>query len=113
MKFNGIRIAALLLGATIAGGPALADELKVVEIKIENHTFQPSSVEVPANTLVKLLIENLDSTPEEFESYQLNREKIISGGETGTVYVGPLDPGTYPFFGEFNPDTAQGELIVK
>ena len=43
----------------------------------------------------------------------LNREKIIAGGREGTVYVGPLDPGTYEYFGEFNPDTAQGRIIAK
>jgi hypothetical protein len=25
----------------------------------------------------------------------------------------PLKPGTYPFFGEFHPHTAQGRIIAK
>jgi hypothetical protein len=28
------------------------------------------------------------------------------------VFIGPLKPGVYPFFGEFNLSTAQGKIIV-
>ena len=44
---------------------------------------------------------------------ELNREKIIPGGKEVTVFIGPVKPGRYPFFGEFNQDTAQGVVIVK
>ena len=53
------------------------------------------------------------STAEEFESYDLNREKIIGGNKTGIVFIGPLKPGKYGFFGEFNPETAQGVVIAE
>lgn len=82
-------------------------------IDIKNHLFIPSTVEIPAHTKVKLKIVNLDNTPEEFESYELNREKIVVGGGKITIFIGPLAPGEYPFFGEFNPRTAQGVVIVK
>jgi hypothetical protein len=29
------------------------------------------------------------------------------------VFLGPLDPGEYKFFGDFHQDTAQGVLIAK
>jgi len=83
------------------------------EIVISDHRFQPSVLEIPAGQKVKLVVRNLDPTPEEFESYELRREKIIPGGGTVIIYVGPLKAGEYPFFGEFNPETAQGRLIVK
>lgn len=82
-------------------------------IIIKNHKFIPETLTVPANQKIKLIIDNQDSTPEEFESYELNREKIISGGKQGIVFIGPLKSGTYPFFGEFNMDTAQGKIIVE
>ncbi|PCJ56891.1 MAG: hypothetical protein COA65_10045 [Rhodospirillaceae bacterium] len=93
-------------------GPAFADETTFT-ISIKDHRFDPVELEVPAGKKVKLIIRNLDPTPEEFESYDLNREKIILGGREGIVYIGPLDPGTYEFFGEFFPDTAQGRILVK
>jgi len=62
---------------------------------------------------VKILIINQDPTPEEFESHSLNREKVIAGNSSASIYVGPLDAGSYKFFGEFNEATAQGVIIAK
>lgn len=92
---------------------ALRAATPVIEIEIRDHLFYPSVVEVPANTKVKLLIKNLDPTPEEFESYPLNREKVISGNSKVVIFIGPVAPGEYPFFGEFYPNTAQGIILVK
>jgi plastocyanin len=83
------------------------------EIEIRNHLFQPDTLTIPAGTKVKLIIYNRDPTPEEFESYELNREKVIMGGRKAIVFIGPLPPGEYPFFGEFNPQTALGTILVK
>jgi plastocyanin len=82
-------------------------------ISIKDHAFTPAELTVPAGKKVALKVNNQDATPEEFESYELNREKIINGNSTATIFIGPLEPGTYPFFGEFNPKTAQGKIIVK
>ena len=82
------------------------------ELEIRNHLFQPDTLMIPANTKVKLIIYNRDPTPEEFESYELNREKVILGGRKVIVFIGPLAPGEYPFFGEFNPQTAVGTIIA-
>ncbi len=83
------------------------------EVKIENHHFIPEQLEVTAGEKHRLIVINKDATPEEFESYELNREKIVAGNSKITVFLPPLDAGTYPFFGEFNEATAQGRLIVK
>ncbi len=85
----------------------------VFEIDIRDHLFHPEELRIPAHTKVKLVVYNRDPTPEEFESYELNREKVIMGGRKANIFVGPLEPGTYPFFGEFNPKTAQGRLVVE
>ena len=83
------------------------------ELIIRDHLFYPSELIVPAGKKIKLLVINEDSTPEEFESYELNREKVILGGRKTVIFIGPLNPGVYPFFGEFNMATAQGEIIAK
>jgi sRNA-binding regulator protein Hfq len=97
---------ALLLSANANA----ADEYTIM---IKNHVFTPAQLTVPADKKIKLIIENQDATPEEFESYPLNREKVIAANGKASVYVGPLKPGRYPFFGEFNEATAQGTLIVE
>ncbi len=80
---------------------------------IKDHRFQPAELKVPSGTKIRLLIENQDSTPEEFDSHDLNREKVITGHGSATVYIGPLDAGRYSFIGEFNEATAQGVVIAQ
>ncbi|HEX6833948.1 MAG TPA: cupredoxin domain-containing protein [Rudaea sp.] len=93
-------------------GPAMA-QTGEVRLVIRDHKFDPAELTVPAGQKVKIVIENQDATPEEFESTELNREKVVVGKGTITVFVGPLDPGRYPFFGDFHQETAQGVLIAK
>ena len=64
----------LLLACSMGTVSAQAGK-PVFEIEIRDHLFQPSEVIVPANTKVKLLVYNRDPTSEEFESYELNRER--------------------------------------
>jgi hypothetical protein len=85
----------------------------LITITIENHLFSPAEITVPAHQKIRLLIINKDSTPEEFESYELNREKVIVGQSKAVIFIGPLEPGLYPFFGEFNPKTAQGMIRAE
>ena len=94
------------------GSAAFAAE-PVITLSIHDHKFEPAELQVPANLKVKLIIRNLDSSAEEFESYELKREKVIPGNTEGVVFIGPLAPGSYPFFGDFNQATAQGRVIVK
>lgn len=82
-------------------------------IVIRDHKFLPEEITVPAGEKIKLIIDNQDPTPEEFESHDMNREKIIRGRKKATIYVGPLKPGKYHYFGEFNMDTANGYIIAK
>lgn len=84
-----------------------------IELVIKDHLFFPDKIFIPAHTKVKIHIDNQDPTPEEFESYELNREKVIPGNTKAIIFIGPLEPGTYPFFGEFFPKTAQGKVVVE
>jgi hypothetical protein len=88
-------------------------EVKEYKLVIRDHHFVPAELVIPANTKVKISVVNDDVTPEEFESHELNREKIVTGKSSISVYIGPLKPGRYPFFGEFHMDTAQGAVIAK
>jgi plastocyanin len=82
-------------------------------LTIREHKFEPAELTVPAGQKIKLLVENQDATPEEFERNELNREKIVVGKGTITVFLGPLDAGRYPFFGDFHQETAQGVLVAR
>ena len=56
---------------------------------------------------------NDDTTPEEFDSTALKVEKVVPGKSKGTIRIGPLKPGRYPFIGEFNEATAKGVVIAE
>lgn len=103
----------VVLFALALSSLAMAAEPQEVHLVIRNHQFVPAHVPVPAYVKLKLVVANEDATPEEFESHELNREKIVTGGGTIQVYVGPLKPGHYPFFGDFHADTAQGALLAE
>lgn len=110
---GGIALAAVaLIAAATLAFPVLAAS-DTVTISIKDHRFDPDEITVPAGKQVTLVVKNMDATPEEFESRELNREKVIAGGAEGRVLIGPLEPGTYSFFGEFHEDTAKGRIVAK
>jgi plastocyanin len=107
-------ILSLLSGAILLSFVALpATAAESYTITIKDHKFSPDVLEVPSGERIKLLVVNEDPTPEEFESHDLMREKIINGNSKAVVFIGPLEPGEYGYFGEFNMDTALGKIIAK
>lgn len=105
--FQGVIVAFILMSL-----PSLAKRPEF-QLILKNHLFYPAEIEIPANTKVKLIIHNQDQTPEEFDSFDLNREKVIFPRKKAVIFIGPLLPGRYEFFGEFNPNSAQGAIVVK
>ena len=93
-------------------GPAIADA-PAYTLTIHDHQFQPTELEVPAGQKIELQVVNQDPSAEEFESNDLHREKIVTGGGRIAVYVGTLSPGRYEFFGDFHPKTARGHIVAK
>ena len=90
----------------------LADDL-VYKLTIREHRFEPIEFRVPAGKKIKLIIDNKDESAEEFESHDLNREKVLPPKSKATVYIGPLSPGRYPFIGDFHQKTANGVIIAE
>src|SRR6476661_7657274 len=105
-------IAALAVAAVSFMAPVHAAEPEAL-LLIKNHRFEPAELKVPAGQRVKLVVHNQDGTPEEFESHAMNREKVIPGGAKATIYIGPLKPGRYDFFGEYNEATAKGVVVAE
>lgn len=103
----------ILLGlALMTLAPASARAQEYV-LTIKNHKFTPEELKVPANKRIVITVINEDATAEEFESNILKVEKVIAGNSRGTVRIGPLAPGRYPFVGEFHESTAKGVVIAE
>jgi RPA family protein len=83
-----------------------------VTITIKDGLFSPRNITVPAGQKVKLTIVNQNPTVVEFESTDLNREKVVTPGGSIIVYIGPLDPGAYGFFDDFHRETT-GTITAK
>lgn len=100
-------ISVLLLGL---GSSQASEDFKIV---IKDHQFEPSELVVPSQKKLEILVENQDPSREKFYSYELHREKVISGNDKATIIIGPLRPGTYKYEGYYNSKTAHGTIIAK
>jgi plastocyanin len=109
--FSRLLPVALAANLVLCAG-ALAAQPEVLLV-IKDHRFQPAEVKVAAGQRIKLIVQNQDATPEEFESHSLNREKIVPGGAKASIFMGPLTPGRYEFYGEYNEATAQGVVVAE
>lgn len=105
-------IALFALAALVTLSPAAARADDYV-LTIKDHKFTPEELKVPANKRIIITVVNEDATPEEFESNILKVEKVVPGKSKGTVRIGPLKPGRYPFVGEFHEATAKGVVIAE
>ena len=95
-RVNRILPALVVLGILV-GGPATAESAQPIELTIKDHRFQPDRIEVAADQAFVLLVRNQDPTPEEFESRDLHREKVIAAGGEARIRIGALKPGEYRF----------------
>ncbi len=105
-------LAVAMISLITCSSVALAD-IPVYSLTIKDNRFHPAELEVPVDTKFKLEVFNQDDTAEEFESYHLNREKIVAGKGKISLFIGPLEPGRYEYFGEFHPETAKGTIVAK
>ena len=108
-KYLGITLG-ISLGMVM---PLHAENLPNINLTAKDGRFSPEKVEIPAGQKVNLIVRNDGPGPEEFESSDLNREKLIMPGKSANIIVGPLKAGVYYFYGEFHPQTARGEIVAK
>ena len=112
-----IRFKSLLAGLFAIGSISLAAAAtaqdSVTEIRFDNHHFMPQTLTVPAGQPVVIKVVNSRKETIEFESFKLNREKAIEPGETVSVRLPALSPGSYDFYDDFHQDVPQGSIIAK
>ncbi|MEZ5898692.1 MAG: cupredoxin domain-containing protein [Hyphomicrobiaceae bacterium] len=114
MTHKTVLCSTLALGAAFVCGaltPANAEE-ETYTITIRDHRFEPDTLALKAGVKTRLVIENAQKEAAEFESGELNREKVIPPGAQVSVSVGPLAPGSYAFFDDFHQETT-GKVVVK
>jgi hypothetical protein len=110
-----LRAALLCLGLAAVGVAPVraADTPAPIDLTVKDHKFDPAEIHVKAGQPVVINMHNQDPTAEEFDSEALGVEKVIAGGRSGLVRIHPLEPGRYPFIGEYHSDTAKGVVIAE
>lgn len=111
MKLRVLTTIAFVAFAAL-GVPAHADD-PTFKIEIKEGVITPLEIEVPANTRIRLEVANTGSTPVEFESVALKKEKVIAPGNSSVVVIRNLDPGSYDFYDEFHSDQPHGKITAK
>ncbi len=110
MRIHRPLFLATMLGLTLTGVAAHAEDYVLT---IKDHQFSPAEMTIPANQKIKIIIKNLDSTPAEFESHDLNREKVVPANGQVSVFIGPLDPQRYDYVDDFHRDTTKGVVVAQ
>jgi len=101
-----------LLGAS-AGPAAAKDHSPPREILFKDHRFTPRTLEVPAGEPLTLRVVNASNQTIEFESFKLNREVAMTPGQTVTVRLPALRPGSYEFYDDLHHDVPEGSIVAK
>ena len=110
---NFMKICGLIVVVACAFPPCVRADDIVVELHFENHRFSPQTITVPAHQPFRIKVFNVSKEAIEFESFRLNREKVVGPGETATIFIPALKPGRYDFYDDFHQDVPQGTIIVK
>jgi heme/copper-type cytochrome/quinol oxidase subunit 2 len=96
----------------IFAAPSRADDDSSI-LRFNRGTVEPAQLTLPANTQVKLQVTNAGDSAVEFESFELHRERVVQPGQTITVIIPRLAPGTYQFVDDFSHGAVKGEIVSR
>ena len=103
----------LLLLTSFPFSISFAEGGPIVKTTIRNQKFIPDEIHIKAEKLIIFQVVNDDSIPVEFESSDLNKEKIVPPGQTIDIQLKGLKPGVYEFFSDFGPKDLRGKIIIE
>ena len=109
---NSLILSAACVVALLAGVEARAGD-PTFRIEFRDGVVSPKRLEVPARTRIVLELVNTGTTPAEFESKELRKEKVLAPGSSSSLVLRTLDPGEYEFFDDFNLDAPPSVLVAK
>jgi len=108
MRYLGVALLTALLSSSVSAAEAFT-----VQLEMKDGELIPSTLTVPANTRIRIEVHNSGSSPAEFESTQLRKEKVLAPGAQSVVVIARLRPGQYSFFDDFHLDHPRGLVIAE
>jgi len=112
-KTRGMASILAILAALASSPLARAEDETLPVVKFYDGKFEPGELVVQANTPFRLRVVNANPEAIEFESFELNRERVVSPGSEIVVYLPALSPGSYKFFDDFHHSAGQGTITAK
>ncbi len=106
-------LALVALAAACHPAALRAEEMPVFSIQFKDGAITPLRLDVPARKTFKIELSNVGTTPAEFESIELHREKVLAPQSNSFIVIKSLDPGEYKFFDDFHPEAPQAVLVAK
>jgi hypothetical protein len=103
---------ALFAASLLPGVVAAAEDMPVFRVVLHDGSIAPPRLSVPAGHPFKLEISNTGTTPAEFESIALHKERVLAAGVTASLVFRRLEPGEYDFFDDFHPN-ARAVLVAE
>ena len=108
-----IGVFSLIASAAIMLTPPARGDDTVIELRFENRRFTPQTITVPAHQPLTIKVVNASKETIEFESFKLNRERVVGPAETIIIRLPALRPGNYDFYDDFHQDVPEGSIIAK
>jgi len=109
---NLVTWVAILAFAGLVSLSARAED-PTFRIEFKDGVVTPKRIEVPAKVRIVLELVNAGSTPAEFESKELRKEKVLAPGSSSSLILRSLDPGEYKFMDDFHPERPASVLVAK
>jgi hypothetical protein len=103
----------ICLTTFVAGASPSNPPETIPEIRFSDHRFSPQALVVQAGQPLQIKVVNASREKIEFESFSLNREKVIEPGASITVRLPALRAGSYDFFDDFHQDVNEGVIVAR
>ena len=90
-----------------------AEEEALPVLRFHDGKVEPGELLVQAKAPFRLRVVNETKEAIEFESFELNRERVVQPGAEIVVYLPALDPGSYKFFDDFHHGAGEGTITAQ
>jgi hypothetical protein len=110
-SYAAATVFALTFGGSLA--PGLADEIATYVLTLENDTFTPSDLKIPADKPFALKVVNKEKAAVEIEAKDLKIEKVVAAGGEVIARVKAQKPGRYLLVNEYKEDTVKTFVVVE
>ena len=86
--------------------------LPTISVELKDGVLTPAGRSA-GETRFRLELKNAGTTPAEFESSELKKEKVLAPGTTSSLIFRTLEAGEHPFFDDFHPEAKVSRCEVS